>query len=149
MDNDSIDKVGKFTFFQLLILIERSNSVISGTSASHPQLTGYWPQAVDLATRAFSSSVTSRAACKFLGTVLEADLLEYSCVSENIRSMLASANLNGPSVISDAALKMWASIARKRLQLSPDTAQNASQQICSWLREVWTIGKSANDLFSN
>jgi ataxia telangiectasia mutated family protein len=69
-------------------------------------------------------------------------------VSENIRSMLSSASLNGPSAISDSALSMWASIARKRLQLSPATAQNASQQICSWLREVWTIGMSADWILS-
>jgi serine-protein kinase ATM len=131
-----------------MILIKRSNSVASGPSARHSHLAGYWPQAVDLATRAFSSSVTSRAACKFLGTVLEVDLLEYSLVSETMRSMLASANLNGPSAISDSALKMWASIARKKLQLNPGTAQNASKQICSWLREVWTTGESALDLYS-
>lgn len=125
-----------------------SNSVVKGPSARHHQLKRYWPQAVDLATRAFSSTVTSRAACKFLSTTIEADLLEYSIVSENIRSMLSSASLNGPSTISDSALSMWGSIARKRLQLSPGTAQNASQQICSWLREVWTIGTSAEQTLS-
>ncbi|KAF3385601.1 Serine/threonine-protein kinase tel1 [Penicillium rolfsii] len=121
-------------------------SVVKGPSARHHQLKGYWPQAVTLATRAFSSAVTSRAACTFLSAAIEGDLLDYSILSENIRSMLSSANLNGPSSISDSALSMWASIARKRLQLTPGTAKNASQQICSWLREVWTIGNVTDRL---
>ncbi|EPS32452.1 hypothetical protein PDE_07412 [Penicillium oxalicum 114-2] len=53
---------------------------------------------------------------------------------------LAIPNLNGPSSISDSALQMWATIAREKLDTNPGAAQNVSQQICSWLREVWTIG---------
>ncbi|KAJ5160097.1 uncharacterized protein N7482_007101 [Penicillium canariense] len=119
-------------------------SIANGPSASHSLLKAYWPWAADLTSRAFSSSVTSRAACKLLSAIMEADLLEYAFVSENIRSLLSSANLNGPSAISDSSLNMWALIARKRSQLSPGPAQNASQQICSWLRGVWTIGSVTN-----
>lgn len=99
-----------------------------------------WPRVVDLTCRAFSSSITSRAACKLLCTIIEADLLEHTVFAETLSSILSSANLNGPSAISDASLHLWALLAQKRNQTSLGSAQNASKQICSWLREVWTIG---------
>lgn len=105
-----------------------------------PTIQGQWPRVVDLTSRAFASSVTSRAACKLLCAVIEADLLEYTVFTEAIMSILSSANLNGPSAISDTSLYFWALIARRRNQTSLASAQNASKQICSWLREVWTIG---------
>lgn len=61
-------------------------------------------------------------------------------MTETVRSMLSSANLNGPSAISDASLSLWTLVARMRNQLNPGATQDASKQICSWLREVWTIG---------
>lgn len=75
-----------------------------------------------------------------MSAIIEAELLDYSTLTEITRSMLSSANLNGPSAISDTSLGLWALIARKRSQICPGSAQNASKQICSWLREAWTIG---------
>ncbi|KAJ5101854.1 hypothetical protein NUU61_004076 [Penicillium alfredii] len=82
----------------------------------------------------------ARAACNLMSTVLQSDLLEYTTVTEMARSMLSSANLSGPSAISDSSLALWALIARMKSQLNPGTAHDASRQICGWLREVWTIG---------
>ncbi|KAJ5587425.1 uncharacterized protein N7459_003190 [Penicillium hispanicum] len=115
-------------------------SIAAGPHAQTRSLKGCWSGAMDLATRAFSSFLTSRAACELVGSILEADLLEYSNATEAIRSMLGSASLSGPSAISDASLGLWALISRRKGQLSPSSAQNCSTQICSWLREVWTIG---------
>lgn len=105
-----------------------------------------WPRVVDLTCRAFSSSVTSRAACKLLCTIIEADLLEYTVFSDLVSSILSSANLNGPSAISDTSIYLWALLAQRRNQSSLGSAQNASKQICSWLREVWTIGMYSKNL---
>jgi len=96
---------------------------------------------MDLTSRAISAFPTSRAACNLLSFILEADLLEDSIATEHMRSMLLSANFNGPSSISDASLDLWASIARRKSQLNLTSMQSASKQISSWLREVWTIGQ--------
>lgn len=98
----------------------------------------HWSRVVDLASRNFSSPVTSRAACNLVCMILQSDLLDYSVVMEKIRSTLASAN--GPSAISDSSLRLWAFIARKRIQLDPGSAQETCKQICGWLREVWAVG---------
>ncbi|KAJ6037034.1 hypothetical protein N7540_001313 [Penicillium herquei] len=116
------------------------DSIARGRDASKPGLKDLWPRAIDLTTRSFSSSITCRAACKLTGSILEAELLEYTIITETIRSLLSSANLNGPSAISDASLEFWGFIARSKAQLNPGSTQTASKQICGWLREVWTSG---------
>lgn len=83
-----------------------------------------------------------------MSLIFEAELLERPVVVECIRSMLASANLNGPSAISDASLSLWASIVRRKTQLNLASAQSASKQICSWVKEVWTIGMLSVGFFS-
>ncbi|KAJ5489042.1 Serine/threonine-protein kinase tel1 [Penicillium diatomitis] len=121
-------------------------SIVKGSRSRHPRLKAYWPQAVDLAIRAFSSSVTSRPACNFLDAIFHHDLLEHSSATETMLSMLSSAKLNGPSSISDSALEMWATIAHKRLSFSPGVAHEISQQVCAWLRDVWSIGRMSDRL---
>ncbi|OGE53232.1 hypothetical protein PENARI_c008G12144 [Penicillium arizonense] len=115
-------------------------SIASGTTAKSPELQNHWPRVVDLTVRAFSSPVTSRAACNLMDVVLQSGLLEYSDAMETTRSILSSANLNGPAAISDSSLRLWAFIAQSRTQLDPGSAQKASMQICGWLRDVWTVG---------
>ena len=100
----------------------------------------HWPRAIDLTIRSFSSTVTSRAACKLTSSILNADILSHSIVTETTRSLLSYANLNGPSTISDSSLEMWALVARKKAQLNPGSTQTSFKQICSWLREVWNSG---------
>ncbi|KAJ5107138.1 hypothetical protein N7456_003813 [Penicillium angulare] len=116
------------------------NSIVRGRDANRPAFREHWPRTVDLTIRSFSSSVTSRAACKLTTSILERELLEYTVMTEALRSMLSSANLNGPSAISETSLELWALIARKKAQLNPSSIENSSKQICSWIREAWTIG---------
>ncbi|KAI2682433.1 hypothetical protein DTO027I6_1059 [Penicillium roqueforti] len=110
-------------------------SIANGATAKSPRIRVHWPRVVEFTTRAFSSPVTSRAACNLVSMILQSDLLDYSVAMETTRSLLTS--VNGPSAISDTSLRLWASIARMRTQLDPRSAQQASIQICSWLREVW------------
>ncbi|KAJ6144853.1 hypothetical protein N7470_008748 [Penicillium chermesinum] len=115
-------------------------SIASGSDAKSPPLIECWPGAVELATRAFSASATSRSACKLIAATLGCDLLELSIVTKLVNSLLSSANLNGPSALSDASLELWALAVRAKPQISPGSAQNSTKQVCSWLREIWTIG---------
>ncbi|KAJ5782365.1 hypothetical protein N7457_004139, partial [Penicillium paradoxum] len=110
-------------------------SIANGKSAQSLGFKSHWPRVVEFTTRAFSSPATSRAACNLMSMILQSDLLDFSISMETTRSLLASSN--GPSVMSDASLRLWASIARTKTQLDPGSAQQASMQICGWLREVW------------
>ena len=75
-----------------------------------------------------------------MSNILQFDLLEYSVMAEKTLSILSSSNLSGPT-ISDSSLALWALITRTSAHINPGSVMNASKQICSWLREVWTIGK--------
>ncbi|KAJ5745974.1 hypothetical protein N7520_011156 [Penicillium odoratum] len=115
-------------------------SIAKGSDAELPDFRAHWRRAIDLTTRSFSSYGTSRAACKLTSSILEADLLEHSIAMKTVRSLLSSANFNGPSALSDTSLELWSLITRRKTQLNPGSIQNSSQQICNWLRDVWTIG---------
>ncbi|KAJ5121375.1 uncharacterized protein N7515_009336 [Penicillium bovifimosum] len=143
-----VDFETKQSFFEQLIFgISDGNAAVScwtmialtsiakGATAKTPELRTHWPRVVELTTRALSSPLASRAACNLLSMILESDLLDYSVAMETTRSLFASANR--PSAISDSSLRLWAFIAQMKTQLDPGSAQQASTQICGWLREVW------------
>lgn len=115
-------------------------SIASSPDAKSAPLNKHWHQVWDLASRASTSQVTSRAACNLMSNILQFDLLEYSVMAEKTLSILSSSNLSGPT-ISDSSLALWALITRTSAHINPGSVMNASKQICSWLREVWTIGK--------
>ncbi|KAL4891289.1 hypothetical protein BDV59DRAFT_182996 [Aspergillus ambiguus] len=99
-----------------------------------------WRQVWDLASRASSSQITSRAACTLMNCILQFDLLEYSEVVDVTSSMLSSVNLSGPSTLSDSSLALWATAARVIGQINPGSVPKAANQICAWLRQSWMIG---------
>lgn len=144
----------KVSFFQRLIphITDDNGAVSSWTMialasiantacARLAPLDRVWPRVVELTTRTFSSVVTSRAACKLIESIITADLLEFSDMAETARVIISSASLSGPATMSDTALDLWALIARKRTQFNSSIMQSAPKQICTWLREVWTVGK--------
>ncbi|EAW13128.1 DNA-binding protein kinase TEL1 [Aspergillus clavatus NRRL 1] len=155
---DHVDMESKASLLQRLIpcIIDDNNIISSWTmvaiasiasdtdAAASLSLKKYWQQTWNLTSRASTSQNTSRAACNLMGSILQFDLLEYSVVAETTASMLASMNLNAPSIISDASLGLWATLTRLGAQTSPGSASSASKQICSWLREAWTIGTVAD-----
>jgi ataxia telangiectasia mutated family protein len=73
-------------------------------------------------------------------TLLRFELLEYSEITETIRSMLSSVDLNGPSVLCDSSLMLWTRILKMRLHTASGLGLEAAKQISNWLRGVWTIG---------
>ncbi|KAE8377319.1 Serine/threonine-protein kinase tel1 [Aspergillus bertholletiae] len=115
-------------------------SLAGSPNADSPSLRATWQRAWELTCRASTSQATSRASCILMDSILEYGLLEYSIVAEATSSMLASVNLNGPSIMSDSSLALWATTTRMTAQINPGSLPNASKQICSWLREVWVIG---------
>lgn len=121
-------------------------SISSSSSAKSPSLYKHWRQVWDLASRASTSQTTSRAACNLMNNILQFDLLEYNVMAERTRSILSSVNISGPSTITDSSLAVWATMTRMSAQVNPGSALNGSKQICAWLQQVWTIGRSAQPL---
>ncbi|KAL4904800.1 hypothetical protein BDW74DRAFT_178375 [Aspergillus multicolor] len=115
-------------------------SIAASPGANATSLEKYWQQVWELTSRASTSQLTSRAACHLQNSILHYGLLDYSAVADTINSMLSFVNLNGPSVLSDSSLDLWASFIRMIAQINPGSVSNASTQICAWLRDAWSIG---------
>ncbi|PLB44362.1 serine/threonine-protein kinase tel1 [Aspergillus steynii IBT 23096] len=115
-------------------------SIAGSPGADSSSLRDAWQRVWDLTSRASTSHTTSRAACTLMNSIIHFELLEYSERAEAINSMLSSVNLNGPSVMSDSSLALWATVTRAIAQINPGSVPHASKLICTWLREAWTIG---------
>ena len=115
-------------------------SLATCSDARAPPLQQNWQKVWNLTSRASTLHGTSRAACTLMNTILQLDLLEYSAFADAARSTFSSVNVNGPSAISDSSLCFWSTITRMSAQLNPASVMTASKQICSWLKEAWTIG---------
>lgn len=72
--------------------------------------------------------------------ILQNELLDFSEITETIRSMLSSVDLNGPSTLSDSSLAIWATIMNMHMHVNPSLGLDAAKQISGWLRGAWTIG---------
>ncbi|OJJ51010.1 hypothetical protein ASPZODRAFT_162899 [Penicilliopsis zonata CBS 506.65] len=131
-----LDDNGLLSSWTLLAL----SSIATRPDSKAASLRESWQKAWELASRASTSQVSCRAACHLMCVILEHDLLEHSVIAETTRSMLLSANLNGPSIISDSSLNLWAKIAHLNTQIIPGPTLNVSKHICGWLREFWSVG---------
>lgn len=68
-------------------------------------------------------------------------LLSYTSIVNTIESTMSSADLNGPTVLSDSALSLWTIMADVRSKANPTQSQEMTKQTCTWLHSTWTMGK--------
>ncbi|EEH09992.1 ataxia telangiectasia mutated [Histoplasma capsulatum G186AR] len=114
-------------------------SMASFIAATSQELRPLWVQVWELTCRALGSPTTSRTACNLLTAILHFELLDYSIVGDTIESMISSVDLNGPSGLTDSALRMWAKLVDFRTKFNPAQNQDMSKQICTWIRNSWTL----------
>ncbi|EER38831.1 phosphatidylinositol 3- and 4-kinase [Histoplasma capsulatum H143] len=114
-------------------------SMASFVAATSQELRPLWVQVWELTCRALGSPTTSRTACNLLTAILHFELLDYSIVGDTIESMISSVDLNGPSGLTDSALCMWAKLVDFRTKFNPAQNQDMSKQICTWIRNSWTL----------
>ncbi|KFA46746.1 hypothetical protein S40293_08118 [Stachybotrys chartarum IBT 40293] len=100
-----------------------------------------WRQLWKLATRAVSLPATSRAACVFLHTALEVDLVAYHLISDDINSIVTTADVNGPAVLCDTSLALMFHLFHVRNTRLPSTSQNTSSHVIRWMFLKWNPGE--------
>uniref|UniRef100_A0A093Y128 Serine/threonine-protein kinase Tel1 n=2 Tax=Talaromyces marneffei PM1 TaxID=1077442 RepID=A0A093Y128_TALMA len=101
----------------LLAICKSANnaSIAVSDSSKSPLLKPYWRQIWDLAFRASAFQVNTRAACALMEIILRLELVESTDLTDNIRSMLSSMDLNGPSALCDTSLRLLTTLFDKRL----------------------------------
>lgn len=117
-------------------------SIAVSDSSKSPLLKPYWRQIWDLAFRASAFQVNTRAACALMEIILRLELVESTDLTDNIRSMLSSMDLNGPSALCDTSLRLLTTLFDKRLHTAAGLGVDSVKSICNWLRSSWTFGNS-------
>ncbi|KAJ4264871.1 Serine/threonine-protein kinase tel1 [Fusarium torreyae] len=119
-----------------------SASCISYSKSCHDQ-GDIWRQLWHLATRSISLPGTSRAACVLLHAILEADVLPYHTISQDINNMVTTADVSGPSVLCDASIGLMFHVLHLRNSRIPSASQNTCHHIIRWIFLRWNPNESA------
>ena len=105
-----------------------------GTQGAHRDV---WRQVWHMAAQSVSQPGTSRAACVLLRSMLISDILPYYLISEELSSMVTTADINGPAVLSDASLALMTELFYIRNTRLPSASQSTSSHIIRWIFLKW------------
>ncbi|MCJ1474831.1 Serine/threonine-protein kinase tel1 [Lambiella insularis] len=136
-----MDSIG-FDKTTLLQTLEKMCPFVSGGDSAQANwsliaMSCLWLRIWQLAARYVSSAATSRTACHLLAVILELDLIEFVDVVDIVDTMLSSVDLNGPALLTDSAVSMWAVVANLNAKHSPATADQTSERVLRWLFIRW------------
>lgn len=93
--------------------------------------------------RTLSLTGTSRAACVLLHAILEAEIMPFHAISEDINSIITTADVNGPMILSDAAISLMARILHLRNTKLPSAGQFTCNHIIRWIFLRWNPSELA------
>ena len=75
-----------------------------------------------------------------MGVLIDAGLIVYHDMSDNIDSMFSSIDLNGPAQFADSSVHLWLSMVHLRATHRPAMVQETSKRILQWLIARWKPG---------
>ncbi|CAM1502943.1 Fc.00g077190.m01.CDS01 [Cosmosporella sp. VM-42] len=101
-----------------------------------------WRQLWHLAARSVSVPGTSRASCVLLHAILEADVLAYHIIAEDINSIVTTADVNGPGILCDSSIDLMSHVLHLRNTRIPGASQNTCNHIIRWLFLRWNPSES-------
>lgn len=100
-----------------------------------------WKQLWQVATRAISLQSTCRAACLLIHNLIETDILPHHSLSNDINSIVATADVNGPATLCDASIALMYHLLHVRNAILPSASQATSNYIIRWALFRWNPGE--------
>ncbi|GKT73500.1 phosphatidylinositol 3 [Colletotrichum tofieldiae] len=100
--------------------------------------TASWKHVWQVAARAVSLPSTCRAASVLLHTILEKDLVPYHDVSDDINSIVTTADVNGPALLVDSSIILMLHLLTLRNVKLPNASQSTSHHIIRWAFLKWS-----------
>jgi serine-protein kinase ATM len=73
--------------------------------------------------------------------MLNAEVLPYHSISEEVNSIVTAADVNGPAVLSDASLSLMLHLLHLRNATLPSASQTTYSHIIRWVFMKWNPGK--------
>ncbi|OLN81563.1 Serine/threonine-protein kinase tel1 [Colletotrichum chlorophyti] len=105
--------------------------------ANSDDTTALWKQVWQIAARAVSLPSISRAACVLLHTILESDRVLHHDVSDDINSIVTTADVNGPALLVDSSIILMMHLLFLRNIKLPNASQSTSHHIIRWVFLRW------------
>ena len=124
-----------------MVLAKEYPSCVLRSEGSHAALTSTWTQVWQIVARSVSLPGTSRAACALLHTILEADLIKYHTISEDINRIVTTADVNGPAVLVDSSLTLMLHLLQLRNSRLPSASQTTCHHVIRWIFLRWNPGE--------
>lgn len=93
------------------------------------------------AARPVSLPNACRAACVLLHTILEVNLVPYHDVSDEVNSIVTTADVNGPALLVDSAIVLMLHLLFLRNMKLPNASQATCNHIIRWIFLRWNPGK--------
>ncbi len=93
-----------------------------------------------IGTRSLTFSGTCRAAAVELHALLSRKLVQYHDISEDINSMVTTADTNGPVALSDSSILLMTHLLHARVTEVPGASLVASLHVIRWLFAKWNPG---------
>jgi len=94
-----------------------------------------------LVVRSVSLPGVSRASCVLLRTLLEADLVSYHVISNDINDIVTTADVNGPAVLTDSSLLLMLHLLQLRNLKLPSASQSTCNHVIRWVFLKWNPGR--------
>ncbi|UKZ56595.1 Serine/threonine-protein kinase tel1 [Trichoderma virens] len=108
-----------------------------------------WRQIWHLAARSVSLPATSRAACFLLHSIIETDILPYHNLSDDINSIITTADINGPGILCDTSLALMSHLFHVRNSRLPSASHSTSSHIIRWVFLRWNPSELAYSSFQS
>ncbi|KAL2752788.1 hypothetical protein ACRALDRAFT_1052581 [Sodiomyces alcalophilus JCM 7366] len=99
--------------------------------------TSVWKPIWQIAARAASLLSTCRAACHLMHVIIESDVLPYHSISDEINSLVATADVNGPATLVDSSITLMMRLLYLRNTKLPSASQSTSHHIIRWTFFRW------------
>ena len=116
------------------------NSCANQPHAKDQELAGIWSQIWQIAARSVTLPATSRTACALLHAILEADLIPYHLIRDDINSLITAAEVSGPALLVDSSLILMLHLLHVRNANLPSASEATSSHIIRWLFSRWKPG---------
>jgi len=133
----------RFVFAAASLSVASANFCFSYTlcdGAKEAALSSLWKQICQITIRAISVPGMSRAACALLHSILEAGLVDYHDVSDDINAMIIAADISGPALLVDSSLILMLHLLHLRNTMLPSANQATSNHIMRWVFSRWKPG---------
>lgn len=111
-------------------------------SAHCGEMRAQWIQVWKIAARSIPTPSACRAACHLLSVLLAQKLVEYASIADLLDGIVTSVEHNGPALLVDSSLSLWALITELRQRELPSANQSTAECVLRWLFSRWSPGIS-------